>query len=61
MTIQFSDGTPATQTEFDEALKDLVFRSHENGVSVLGSYECRGDETEADFEVLITEVELCSD
>lgn len=48
---------PETKMEFRDALRDLVLRSHENGVSVLGGWECDGDGTGTDFEMVIVELD----
>jgi hypothetical protein len=61
MTIQFADGRPATETEFREALKELVLQSYENGVSVLGGWEVDGDGTGMDFEAVIVELDRRAD
>lgn len=61
MSIQFTDGRPATETEFRDALKELVLQSYANGVSVLGGWECDGDGTGMDFEAVIVELDRRAD
>lgn len=61
MTIQFTGGHLATETEFRDVPRELVLQPYENGVSVLGGWEVDGDGTVMGFEAVIVKLDRRAD
>jgi hypothetical protein len=55
MAIEFPDGEPNSPEEFQRMLTALLSVASENGIEVLGGWECRSDDE--DWEAVIVSLE----
>jgi hypothetical protein len=56
MTIEFQDGVPEDRETFEAALTSLFAAASENGVDVVGGWECRHDNGGHDWEAVVVEL-----
>lgn len=53
-----TEETPlSSKTELQAELRALLLTAHENGVDVVGGFECRNGLEHPDWDVIVTEVE----
>lgn len=51
------DGAITTDDEFEAVLGELLSAAARNGIDIEGSWEYRSDDTGADWEVMVIELE----
>lgn len=51
------DSPITSDAELRTALRTLLKRANANGVSVEGGWDCRNDDGDPDWDVIVTEVE----